>query len=216
VLLGYATVETAERFRRRVRDLARRMQRDHGQRVADRQRAEQRVRRWIDQQTGMGHLHVELDPENTAKVWAALDERLLDFKTRPDTAGIATRRLEVDALVELVTVSTALDPRLPEVCFLIDLATLESGVFAAGSVCETSDGQALTPAAVRRLACEARILPIVLGGDGVPLDVGRRHRLATREQRRALAAMYATCPPGPRRRLDTDDDPRPDHHPARP
>jgi hypothetical protein len=51
----------------------------------------------------------------------------------------------------------------------------------------------LTPAAVRRLACEAGILPVVLGGDGVPLDAGQTRRLATREQRRALAAMYTTC-----------------------
>jgi Domain of unknown function (DUF222) len=121
------------------------------------------------------------------------DERLSECKTRPDTAGVHPQRLEVDALVELVTASTALDPRAPELVVLVDLATLQSGIFAAGSVCETSDGQPLTPAAVRRLACEAGILPVVLGGDGVPVDVGRTRRLATREQRRALAAMYTTC-----------------------
>jgi Domain of unknown function (DUF222) len=191
-LLGYAMVESPERFRRRVRDLARRVQRDHGQRVAERQREQASVRRWIDR-NGMGHLHAELDPETTAKVWAALDRHLGEVRSRDDTAGIALQRLEVDALVELVTASTALDRRTPEVVVLIDWATLRSGVFAAGSICETSDGLPLTPAAVRRLACEAGIVPVVLGGDGVPLDVGRTRRLATREQRRALAAMYATC-----------------------
>jgi Domain of unknown function (DUF222) len=191
-LLGYATVETAERFRRRVRDLARRIARDHGQRVAERQRAEASVRRWIDR-NGMGHLHAELDPETTAKVWAALDQHLADVRSRDDTAGVPLQRVEVDARTELVTRSAAVDPRAPELVVLIDLATLQSGVFAEGSICETSDGLPLTPAAVRRLACEAGILPVVLGGDGVPVDVGRTRRLATREQRRALAAMYATC-----------------------
>ena len=33
----------------------------------------------------------------------------------------------------------------------------------------------------------------MLGGDGVVLDVGRRRRLATGDQRRALRAMYRTC-----------------------
>jgi Domain of unknown function (DUF222) len=193
MLVGYATVESPERFRRRVRDLARRIQRDHGQRVAERQRAEQRVRRWIDGRTGMGRLDIDLDAENTAKVWAALEERLAEWKAREDTAGVPLQRLEVDAIVELLTASSALDPRQPELSVLIDLRTLQTGVFGAGSVCETSDGQVLTPAAVRRLACEAGFLPVVLGGDGVPLDVGRKRRLATAEQRRALAAMYATC-----------------------
>jgi hypothetical protein len=43
------------------------------------------------------------------------------------------------------------------------------------------------------LACEAEIIPIVLGGDGQVLDVGRARRLATADQRRALRTMHRTC-----------------------
>jgi hypothetical protein len=43
------------------------------------------------------------------------------------------------------------------------------------------------------LACDANIIPIVLGGDGRVLDVGRGRRLATGDQRRALRAMHRTC-----------------------
>ena len=46
---------------------------------------------------------------------------------------------------------------------------------------------------MRRLCCEATILPVVLNGTGVALDVGHEQRLATRAQRRALRAMYRTC-----------------------
>ena len=46
---------------------------------------------------------------------------------------------------------------------------------------------------MRRLCCDADLIPVVFGGDGVPLDVGRACRLATADQRRALAAMYARC-----------------------
>jgi hypothetical protein len=192
MLVGYADVESPERFARRVRDLVRRLTRETGQRLADRQRAAQQVRRWIDA-TGMGQLRAELDPETTAVVWAALDAHLATLKARDPNAEVTLQRLEVDALVELVTTSRALHPRVPELSVHIDWTTLRTGVFGPGSVCETSDGQPLTPAAVRRLACEANIIPIVLGGDGVPLDVGRARRLATRDQRRALAAMYTTC-----------------------
>ena len=43
------------------------------------------------------------------------------------------------------------------------------------------------------MCCDADIYPIVMGGDGQPLDAGRTRRTATVDQRRALAAMYATC-----------------------
>ena len=61
------------------------------------------------------------------------------------------------------------------------------------SVCETSTGEAVPVATIRRLCCDADIVPVVLDGDGVTLDVGRAKRVATREQRRALRAMYRTC-----------------------
>ena len=44
-----------------------------------------------------------------------------------------------------------------------------------------------------RSACEADIIPMVLGGNSVPLDVGRSRRLATVHQRRALEAIHPTC-----------------------
>ena len=46
---------------------------------------------------------------------------------------------------------------------------------------------------VRRLCCDAEILPVVLNGDGQALDVGRSARTANRAQRRALRAMHRTC-----------------------
>jgi hypothetical protein len=46
---------------------------------------------------------------------------------------------------------------------------------------------------IRRMACEAEIIPVVLGSNGVVLDVGRATRLASRYQRKALEVMYSTC-----------------------
>jgi hypothetical protein len=56
-----------------------------------------------------------------------------------------------------------------------------------------STGGKVPVSVIRKWACEANIIPIVLNGDGVVLDVGRDQRLATRWQRRALRAMYSTC-----------------------
>lgn len=51
----------------------------------------------------------------------------------------------------------------------------------------------LTPAALRRLACDAEILPTVMGTDPAPLDLGRTTRLATPAQRLALWLRDRGC-----------------------
>jgi hypothetical protein len=83
-------------------------------------------------------------------------------------------------------------PVSAEVSVLVDHETLLHGLHEHG-VCELSDGRPIPVETARRLACDAEIIPIVLGGDGIPLDVGRGRRLATRAQRRALRAMYRSC-----------------------
>ncbi|MGI5525255.1 DUF222 domain-containing protein [Micromonospora sp. CA-259024] len=54
-------------------------------------------------------------------------------------------------------------------------------------------GLRLTPETVRRLACDATILPAVLGGAGQVLDVGRQRRLVTGPLRRALVLRDRGC-----------------------
>ncbi|WP_022890504.1 HNH endonuclease signature motif containing protein [Agromyces italicus] len=48
-------------------------------------------------------------------------------------------------------------------------------------------------ATLRRMAADAEIIPVVLGGRGEPLDVGRAKRLFTRAQRVALAERDGGC-----------------------
>ena len=54
-------------------------------------------------------------------------------------------------------------------------------------------GDAITAAQARRLACTAKILPVVLGGDSLPLDLGRTRRLYNATQRKALLVRDRTC-----------------------
>ncbi len=51
----------------------------------------------------------------------------------------------------------------------------------------------LTAGQARRLACTAGIIPSVLGGDSIPLDLGRTQRLFTPAQRVALAVRDGGC-----------------------
>jgi Domain of unknown function (DUF222) len=190
-LVESAKRHTVEEFGRECRDLERILSGDEGMSRLERQKQARRLKRWIDRTTGMCHTHLELDPESDAKVSAALGEAIAAERTKPD--GERTwEQFQADALVGLITGARSLDRRVPELSVLIDHETLDNGLHER-SVCETADGNLLPPETVRRLGCDADILPVVLGARGEPLDVGRARRLATRAQRRALRAMYSTC-----------------------
>ena len=75
---------------------------------------------------------------------------------------------------------------------LIDWQKLVDDAAGVG-ICETDNGIPLPVATVRRLCCDAEILPAVLGADGEILDAGRSARTANRAQRRALRAMHRGC-----------------------
>jgi hypothetical protein len=55
------------------------------------------------------------------------------------------------------------------------------------------NGEPLSAATARRLACDARILPIILNGDSQILDAGRTRRTATGPLRRALNTRDKGC-----------------------
>jgi hypothetical protein len=64
---------------------------------------------------------------------------------------------------------------------------------AAIGAAHLDTGTELSASEVRRLACNAGIVPTVLGGASLPLDVGRSKRLYTEAQRVALATAYHEC-----------------------
>ncbi|MGN6330354.1 MAG: DUF222 domain-containing protein, partial [Motilibacteraceae bacterium] len=64
---------------------------------------------------------------------------------------------------------------------------------AATVLSTTSTGSRISVEQARLLACEAGISPVVLDGEGRPIDVGRARRLATPDQRRLLAMRDKGC-----------------------
>ena len=54
-------------------------------------------------------------------------------------------------------------------------------------------GEVISAGAARRLACEAGVIPMVLGGTSEVLDIGRRRRFHTKAQRLAIAQRDKTC-----------------------
>ena len=58
--------------------------------------------------------------------------------------------------------------------------------------CHLDDGTPLATSVARRLGCDAEVVAIT-ERDGLPIDVGRRRRLFTGRQRRALQVRDRTC-----------------------
>jgi hypothetical protein len=77
----------------------------------------------------------------------------------------------------------------PHLVITLDWERMRAGV--AGAILDTGD--LLTPATVRKLACDATIIPAVLGGTGQVLDLGRARRLIDGPLRRALVLRDRGC-----------------------
>ena len=71
------------------------------------------------------------------------------------------------------------------------LADLRVDVEASASTLDT--GGWLSAAETRRLACTAGVVPMVLGGESQPLDLGRERRLHSKAQRLAMAVRDGGC-----------------------
>ena len=64
----------------------------------------------------------------------------------------------------------------------------------AAGICTTIDGQPLPVDVVRKLLVDARVYPVVMGGNGEVLDYGRGRRFFTETQKRAIAVRDGgTC-----------------------
>ncbi|WP_344193504.1 HNH endonuclease, partial [Kribbella karoonensis] len=105
---------------------------------------------------------------------------------------------QADALTTALTVAanawdtdTAGHGAKANITVTIDLDDLRSAT--AHATGQTIYGDDLSAATIRRMACDANIIPLVLGSNSEPLDVGRRERLVTRHIRHALIARDHGC-----------------------
>ncbi|WP_328322699.1 HNH endonuclease [Kribbella sp. NBC_00382] len=103
---------------------------------------------------------------------------------------------QADALTTILDIATGADPvtgvpGVPHLTVTIDFNDLKA--LTAAAVGELVFGDNLSASAVRLLACDAAVLPIVLGTDSQPLDVGMEYRFVTRYIRRALNRRDKGC-----------------------
>jgi Domain of unknown function (DUF222)/HNH endonuclease len=158
-----------------------------------------RVTGWLDQD-GAATIRAALDPlcaprsmRRTAR-HSSDPETHTDNDTDPSDIRSAGQR-RADALVDICRIASACGELpdnggdRPQVVVTIDHDRLRDQV----GVGTFDDGSPLSPAEARRIACDAGIIPAVLGGASQALDVGRQSRLVTGPLRRALVLRDNGC-----------------------
>ncbi|MER5392479.1 DUF222 domain-containing protein [Saccharopolyspora sp. NPDC002686] len=155
---------------------------------------------------GMLVIKARLDRESGAKFVAALQPLAAP---RPEEDGVKDPRTvgqrNADGFTSLLDLALESDgmprtggqrPHLTVTVNYEDLAaTLQSNELAAlgGAGTLEATGQVVSPQAIRRIACDSDVLPMVLGGDSLPLDVGMSQRTAPPHLRAALLARDGVC-----------------------
>jgi hypothetical protein len=150
---------------------------------------------------GMVRVDGMLDPEAGAAVIAAIEP--LAQKLGPEDDRTVPQR-RADALATLASAAAGFDDLLPDfngdrphLDVLTGYDTLvrdldpHAAYDPAGA--PTLNGIRVTPETVRRLACDADILPIVMGSDSHVLDIGRASRIWPKAIRKALQIEDRGC-----------------------
>jgi hypothetical protein len=160
-----------------------------------------RVTGWLDQD-GAASVRAALDPLCAPRTMRRASRRTAGTENGADTSADtdpsdvrSAGQRRVDALVEVCRLASACGQLpdnggdRPQVVVTIDYASLRDQL----GVGTFDDGSQLSPVTARRLACDAGIIPAVLGTAGQVLDVGRQSRLATGALRRALVLRDRGC-----------------------
>ena len=157
-------------------------------------RVERRFLRMSEAFGGGYDLEGYVDPERGARLKTALDA-VMGPRRKDDKRKPSQRKL--DGLVELgdrVMDSGELPVRGGQKPHLTITATLETLIGNPGAPAALLDwGFPLSGRALRRIAMDAEITPILLSAKGDPLHVGRRYRTATPKMRKALAQRDRHC-----------------------
>ena len=138
----------------------------------------------LDKLTAPRHVSTRADGAEAAGGRLVTDPTLVSTPNWSERLGMA-----LVELIEHLPVGGFGAANTAGVLVTIGLDRLVSGIGAAG----LDTGVRISARDARRLACNAGIIPAVLGGASQPLDLGRTRRLHSGAQRKALALTHDSC-----------------------
>ncbi len=204
-LLALGALESPWEFKQRLARFVKVHSADDGRSEWDRKQTEGRLRMW-DDKDGMLQLHGQLPPGTPKAVLRRVlggisdelfrrdhqdhpDDQAIPFAERDNEQRLAEALVEACRRAEGQAHPTTSHDRVVVTLTLQDLF----GTPHDGPGPTMNDGTPVPASVARAMACEAGIIPLVLGGDSIPLDLGRTRRLASPGQRVALGALWSTC-----------------------
>jgi uncharacterized protein DUF222 len=152
--------------------------------IADRARQRIRITGWLTAEQG-AVFTAALAPYATKR--PRLDGVDIDDRSAAQRRADALEDISRLALCSDKPSGTRADT--PHLTVTVDFDVL-AGQLSAGTF---DNGLAITPDTVRRLACDAKILPAVMGSAGQTLDLGRSQRTWTGPARRAVILRDRGC-----------------------
>ncbi|GGI45872.1 5-methylcytosine-specific restriction protein A [Agromyces flavus] len=188
---------------RGVREAEARLDRD-GVEPREEQLRDERSLTMREDSSGMVHLHARLDPETAAPIKAAIEAIVSDALRRREPASgpgpvvedhRSIPQVQADALAAIARHALGCEQTLAPLAKATVVVRLDYDTLVEGLGHARIDGidQPISATTARRLSADAELIPTVMGGDGVPLDLGRSARLFTRAQRIALAERDGGC-----------------------
>jgi hypothetical protein len=138
----------------------------------------------------------QLEGEAFVALVAAHGEALRrsSIEARDRFSELSPDQRRADALIALLAAARKTKPEpgvgQARVVVRLDYAALHAAAAGAGVI---SEGQEISAGELRRICCEAELLPAVLGGASEVLDVGRASRLVTPGIRIALGQRDGGC-----------------------
>ena len=139
--------------------------------------------------TLQGHLLRKVIESMTAPRRGRLGASRAHTGVPADTDWDHARGTAFAELVEHLPTDHLHSPTAATLIVTIDEGSLRDRLKAAG----LDTGDKISAGEARRLACNAGIVPAVLGRQSLPLDLGRKARLYTDTQRTALAVTHQSC-----------------------
>ena len=192
-LLDDARSQPPDKFAATVRKYEQRRSEDDGMSKLEHQRSRRYAKVTTAVEDGMTVLYGRFDPVTGAQIETALSKKMRQLWHEEDPSNRATAGQRMaDALEALITRPGREEDGPSQDVKLLVIADYDIVSQQLGNAC-LENGTRIPAGELRRLACDAQILPAIFRGPSVPLDMGMARRKASPSQRAALIARDRAC-----------------------
>ena len=192
-LLDDARSQSPDKFAATVRKHEQQRSTDDGVFKLEHQRSRRFARIRTAIEDGMTVLYGRFDPITGARIETALSHKMNELWQREDPNNRATPAQRMSDALGLLLTRPGGDKDGPsqdvKLLVIADYDVVARELHNA----RLENGTPIPASELRRLACDAQILPAIFGGPSVPMDLGMARRKASPTQRAALIARDRAC-----------------------